>query len=98
MAIPAPAKSTPELADLQNRLGQAAAKVQIADETIAPLERSLQERGQVLNADTASAKLRMHSMLDKAKGEIAAGDLSAARESLTIAEALAAKVLKSVER
>jgi len=40
----------------------------------------------------------MHSMLDKAKGEIAAGDLSAARESLTIAEALAAKVLKSVGR
>jgi len=72
--------------------------VQIADTAIEPISQNLARSGQRLNADTQSAINLMHLSLDRAKREIAAGDEAAAQESLTSAEASAAKVLRAVGR
>jgi len=85
-------------ADLQERLISIASRVQIADTAIEPISQNLARSGQRLNADTQSAINLMHLSLDRAKREIAAGDEAAAQESLTSAEASAAKVLRAVGR
>jgi hypothetical protein len=51
-----------------------------------------------LNPDTQSAINLMHANLERAKRDIAAGNAASAKDSLTAADALAARVLKSVGR
>jgi uncharacterized protein YaaN involved in tellurite resistance len=87
-----------ERAEVEDKLIEATSKVQIADQTIEPIRQSLQRSGQALNPDTQSAINLMHANLERAKRDIAAGNLASAKESLTAADALAAKVLKTVGR
>jgi serine/threonine protein kinase len=93
-----PGPSAAERAELEDRLIEATSKVQIADQTIEPIRQSLQRTGQALNPDTQSAINLMHANLERAKRDIAAGNATSAKESLTAADALAAKVLKAVGR
>ncbi len=85
-------------AELDDHLLNATAKVKSADSAIAPLEQSLTQRGQTLNTDTQTAIVQMHSRLARAKSEIADGDAASAQDDLTAAEALAAKVLRTMGR
>ena len=100
---PAPAATKPgpssaERAEVEDKLIEATSKVQIADQTIEPIRQSLQRSGQALNPDTQSAINLMHANLERAKRDIAAGNLASAKESLGAADALAAKVLRAVGR
>ena len=85
-------------AELEDRLIEVSSKVQNADLTIEPIRQSLLRTGQTLNPDTQSAINLMHLNLDRAKRDIAAGNAASAKDSLTAADALATKVLKSVGR
>jgi hypothetical protein len=86
------------MADIEERMTNAASKVEIAEQTIEPVRQSLASTGQTLNPDISAAMANMRSRLARAKREIAAGDAAAAREDIAAAEAFAAKVLKSVGR
>jgi predicted Ser/Thr protein kinase len=90
--------SSAERAEVEDKLIEATSKVQIADQTIEPIRQSLQRSGQALNPDTQSAINLMHANLERAKRDIAAGNLASAKESLGAADALAAKVLRAVGR
>ncbi len=98
-AAPVPAGlSAAVRADLNDRMINATARVQSAEQAIQPLQQSLASRGQILNSDTQSAMVQMRGRLAKAKAEIAAGDASAARDDLAAAEAFAARVLRTAGR
>jgi serine/threonine protein kinase len=98
VASPAPRSAPVVSAELEERLINVTSKVQIAEQTIEPIQQSLAREGQTLNADTQSALYRMRATLEKANREIAAGNEAAAGESLTSAEGLAARILRSVGR
>jgi hypothetical protein len=85
-------------AELNDHMINAAAKVQSAEQAIAPLQKSLAQRGEVLNTGTQTAMVQMRSRLARAKSDIAQGDAAAAQDDMTAAEALAAKVLRTVGR
>jgi serine/threonine protein kinase len=85
-------------ADLNDRMINATAKVQGAEQAIEPIRQNLASRGQILNSDTETAMVQMRSRLAKAKAEIAAGDASAALDDLAAAEAFAARVLRTAGR
>jgi eukaryotic-like serine/threonine-protein kinase len=85
-------------ADLNDRMINATAKVQGAEQAIEPIRQNLASRGQILNSDTETAMVQMRSRLAKAKAEIAAGDAAAARDDLAAAEAFAARVLRTAGR
>jgi eukaryotic-like serine/threonine-protein kinase len=96
---PAPAGlSATVRAELNERMINAASKVQSAEQAIEPLQQSLASRGQILNSDTQNAMVQMRGRLAKAKAEIAAGDASGAMDDLAAAEAFAARVLKTAGR
>jgi hypothetical protein len=102
-APPPPAPSPTGLssaarAELEDRLIEVSSKVQNADQTIEPVRQSLLRSGQTLNPDTQSAINLMHANLERAKRDIAAGNAASAKDSLTAADALATKVLRSVGR
>jgi serine/threonine protein kinase len=94
----APAIPPAEMADVEERMANAASKVEIAEQTIAPVRQSLAQTGQSLNPDISTAMTTMHTRLARAKREMAAGDLAAAKEDIAAAEGLANKVLRSVGR
>ena len=104
VVAPAPAAPAPTglsaavRADLNDRMINATAKVQSAEQAIQPLEQSLASRGQILNSDTQSAMVQMRSRLAKAKAEIAAGDAAGAKDDMAAAEAFATRVLKTAGR
>jgi len=93
-----PTISDEERADLQDRIESVSAKIESAERNIAPVRQSLEQRGQSLSADLVSAMSLMHLDLDRAKRDLAAGDAAKARDNLTAADGLAAKVLRSVGR
>jgi hypothetical protein len=93
-----PTISEEERADLQDRIESVSAKIESADRNIAPVRQSLEQRGQSLSADLVSAMSLMHLDLDRAKRDLAAGNAARARDNLTAADGLAAKVLRSVGR
>ncbi len=96
---PPPQPTQPVIsADTQDQLTAVAAKVDAAEQAIAPLRQSLAQQGQTLNADTLARISRMHSSLNRAQRAVAAGNEADAKESLAAAEALAAKLLASVGR
>ena len=98
-AAPAPAGlSAAVRADLNDRMINATAKVQSADQVIEPLQQSLASRGQILNSDTQNAMVQMRSRLAKAKAEIAAGDATGAMDDMAAAEAFATRVLRTAGR
>jgi serine/threonine protein kinase len=97
-APPPTGLSSAARAELEDRLIEVSSKVQNADQTIEPVRQSLLRSGQTLNTDTQSAINLMHANLERAKRDIAAGNAASARDSLTAADALAAKVLRSVGR
>ena len=83
---------------VEEELINVAAKVENAEQTIEPIRQNLARTGQALSADISSATIRMRGQLEKAKRDARAGNFAGARESLSIADALANKVLKSVGR
>jgi hypothetical protein len=85
-------------AELNERMINATAKVQSAEQAIGPLQQSLVSRGQSLNSDTQNAMVQMRSRLAKAKAEIAAGDAAAALDDMAATEAFAARVLRTAGR
>jgi hypothetical protein len=85
-------------ADLNDRLINATAKVQGAEQAIEPIRQNLASRGQNLNSDTQSAMIQMRGRLAKAKAEIAAGEAQPALDDLAATEAFAARVLKTAGR
>jgi hypothetical protein len=93
-----PSISDEERADLQDRIESVSAKIESAERNIAPVRQSLEQRGQSLSADLVSAMSLMHLDLDRAKRDLAAGNAAKARDNLTAADGLAAKVLRSVGR
>ncbi len=97
-APPTSGLSNAARAELDDRLIEVSSKVQIADQTIEPVRQSLSRTGQTLSSDTQSAINLMHANLERAKRDIAAGNAASAKDSLTAADALATKVLKSVGR
>ena len=94
-----PPKATPAIsAETEDQLITVESKVQITDQTIAPVRQSLERDGQTLNAETLARIARMHASLDRAKNAIAAGNEADAKDSLAAADALATKLLSSVGR
>ncbi len=93
--VQTPAAASPEL---QDEYAGAESRVQIAEQTIAPVRANLERQGQTLNADTLTAMARMKAMLDKGRREMASGNSAAAKESFGAARALADRVLRSVGR
>jgi hypothetical protein len=93
-----PGLSAAVRAELDDHMLNATAKVKSADSTIAPLQQSLAQRGQTLNTETQTAIVQMHNRLARAKSEIADGDAASAQDDLTAAEALAARVLRTMGR
>ena len=93
--VQTPAAASPEL---QDEYAGAESRVQIAEQTIAPVRANLERQGQTLNADTLTAMARMKAMLDKGRREMASGNGAAAKESFGAARALADRVLRSVGR
>jgi hypothetical protein len=86
------------LSEVEDEISGAESRIQTAEQTIAPIKANLERQGQTLNADTMSALVRMRSMLDKSRRELASGDVAAAKESVATARALADRVLRSVGR
>jgi eukaryotic-like serine/threonine-protein kinase len=95
---PAPGLSAAVRADLNERMINASAKVQGAEQAIEPIRQNLESRGQVLNSDTQNAMVQMRSRLAKAKAEIAAGDAPGATDDMAAAEAFATRVLRTAGR
>jgi DNA uptake protein ComE-like DNA-binding protein len=96
-----PARVNPnaaQIAELQEKLIGVSAKVQGADQQIGPLRLDLERRGQALNANTEADASRMKSSLDRARRNLAAGNLQAAEEDLAAADAFATRVLRTVGR
>jgi spermidine/putrescine-binding protein len=85
-------------AELNDRMLSATSKVQIAEQTIEPIRQSLVQRGQTLNTDTQASMAQMRARLARAKTDIAAGDVDAARDDLASAEAYAARVMRVAGR
>ena len=85
-------------ADLNDRMINATAKVQGAEQAIDPIRQNLASRGQSLNADTQNAMVQMRSRLEKAKAEIAAGNAAGAADDMAAAEAFATRVLRTAGR
>ncbi len=99
-AVARPVVQTPAVVspELQDEYVGAESRVQIAEQTIAPVRANLERQGQTLNADTLTAMARMKAMLDKGRREMASGNGAAAKESFGAARALADRVLRSVGR
>jgi hypothetical protein len=98
-ATPAPAGlSAAVRAELNDRMINATAKVQGAEQAIEPIKQNLASRGQTLNSDTQNAMVQMRGRLEKAKAEIASGDASAAKDDMAAAEAFATRVLRTAGR
>ena len=76
----------------------AEARIQTAEQTIAPVKANLERQGQTLNADTMSAMVRMRTMLEKGRREMTSGNMAAAKESFAVARALADRVLRTMGR
>ena len=93
-----PAVSAEEMRALQEQLVNVSAKVNLAEQSIEPIRQSLARNGQMLNSDLAASITRMKAQLEKARRDVAAGNVAGAQESLRIADGLAAKVLKTVGR
>jgi hypothetical protein len=83
---------------LKERLISVTSKIQIAEDSIAPIKQSVAQQGHTLHPDVLQAMTRMHMALDTAKKEIAQNDWESAKSSLNIAEANANRVLKFVGR
>ncbi len=98
----APSANTPaarqEYDELKERLISVTSKIQIAEDTIAPIRQNVAQQGHTLHPDVLAAMTRMHMALDTAKKEIAQSDWESAKTSLNIAEANANRVLKFVGR
>ena len=86
------------LAELQDEYSGAESRIQIAEQTIAPVKTKLEQQGQTLNPNTMMDMAKMKIMLDKARREISAGNAGAAKDSLAAARAFADKVLRTVGR
>ncbi len=98
-AAPAPAGlSAAVLSELQDDLRGAESRIQAAEGALAPIIANLAQQGHTLNADTLASMARMKAMLEKGRREMAGGNAAAAKESFTIARAIADKVLRSVGR
>ena len=87
-----------EKAEVEEKLIGVESKVQIAQQAIDNIKRSLESSGQLLNADTSAAAQRMQSSLQMARRQYSAGNYSAAKESLAAADAFAARALRAVGR
>jgi serine/threonine protein kinase len=87
-----------EYNDLKERLITVTSKIQIAEDSIAPIKQNVAAQGHTLHPDVLAAMTRMHMALDTAKREIAQNDWESARSSLNIAEANANRVLKFIGR
>lgn len=90
--------SVAALSELQGDLRRAESRIQAAEEALAPIAASLAQQGHTLNADTLASMARMKATLEKGRREMASGNAAAAKESFTIARAIADKVLRSVGR
>jgi serine/threonine protein kinase len=90
--------SREEYNELKERLISVTSKIQIAEDSIAPIKQSVAQQGHTLHPDVLQAMTRMHMALDTAKKEIAQNDWESAKSSLNIAEANANRVLKFVGR
>ncbi len=88
-----PAISEEERKDFEDRLDAVGAKIASTEEYMVPFRQR-----NAVSADTLSAMSLMHSRLDRAKRDFAANNFASAKEDLATAEALVAKVLKSVGR
>ena len=99
---PAPNNNTAatrqEYNELKETLISVTSKIQIAEDSIAPIKQNVAAQGHTLHPDVLAAMTRMHMALDTAKKEIAQNDLESARGSLKIAEASANRVLKFIGR
>jgi serine/threonine protein kinase len=93
-----PAVDPQELNEVQDRLISVSAKVAGAEQQIGQLRVSIQKTGQALNPDTEANVARMKSMLDRAKRDIAAGNLAAAKEDLDASDAYASRVMRVLGR
>ena len=98
LAVPAQAERTIDRAEydaVKSQLLSLNAKSAIADDTIKELRASSERLGQQVHPDILSLYIRMQVARDNARRELEAGDLAAARESISIADACAGRVMKS---
>ena len=101
-APPAPSDETPSAppvsAEVRESLVTAESKVQVTEQTIAPLQQRLESEGQTLNADTLTRLTNMRSSLERGKRKVAEGDEAGAKQDIAITNGLAEKLLRSVGR
>jgi hypothetical protein len=93
-----PAISAADQAELDERMISVSSKIQVADQAVEPYRQNLAKNGQMLTADILNSQSGMHTALDRAKRQMAAGNAAAAKESLGAAEAYATKLLRAVGR
>jgi hypothetical protein len=95
---PLPPASNPIPADLQEHLTSVTSKVQSVEQTFEPISQNLARNGETLNAGTLARLSQIRANLDKANRDPEAGNDAAAQDSLSIADALADKLLRSAGR
>ncbi len=93
-----PAIDPAEMAEVQDRLISVTAKVSGAEQQIGQLRANLQRAGQALNPDTEANVSRMRASLDRAKRDLAGGNLAAAKEDLDASDAYASRVMRVLGR
>jgi predicted Ser/Thr protein kinase len=85
-----------EKAELSLRLRTTIASASRAHESVAALRRSLAAQGQTVRADISTTLTLVDSLIDDARGELAADDLPAAEETLRRAAIELKKLFQSV--
>ena len=93
---PAPSRpaASPELNEVRERYNQLSIKAAALKDGVNTMQQNLARQGLSLRADVQAAKLAVDYQLQEAMQSIRAGDVDAAKQSLTYGEGSAAKLAK----